>query len=63
MQNHVKVYMKHYGYCRDDVILCELCGQAAHAIHHIKFKSYGGSDDIDNLIALCGDCHDEKHGL
>jgi 5-methylcytosine-specific restriction protein A len=27
---------------------------------HIKPKSLGGTDDLDNLQALCGPCHDAK---
>jgi len=30
-------------------------------VHHIKPKSEGGADEIDNLIALCSSCHNEKH--
>ena len=30
-------------------------------IHHILFKSLGGNDDIENLIALTRDEHDEAH--
>ena len=25
--------------------------------HHIKYKSRGGSDKLENLAALCGRCH------
>ena len=47
----------------DDVILCEVCGLNAHDIYHIEHKrSVVGTkmfDDINNMIALCEDCHDE----
>ena len=29
--------------------------------HHIVFRSNGGSDEADNLIALCKICHDRLH--
>jgi len=31
-------------------------------IHHIEFKSHGGSDTAENLITLCVCCHGLKHG-
>lgn len=30
-------------------------------VHHIEFKSNGGSDSPDNLIVLCETCHSELH--
>ena len=30
-------------------------------VHHIKFKSQGGSDKQDNLIVLCKVCHKKLH--
>jgi hypothetical protein len=30
-------------------------------VHHIKQRSEGGSDDEDNLIALCITCHSDVH--
>ena len=61
MKKHIRNYLKHYGYGEQDVILCEQCKAVAVDIHHIKEKSLGGTDDIDNLIALCRDCHSEYH--
>jgi hypothetical protein len=29
--------------------------------HHIQPKSWGGPDVEDNIIALCGTCHDGVH--
>ena len=31
-------------------------------IHHIVFRSHGGSNDPANLITLCWRCHAEAHG-
>jgi len=63
MKKHVKVYMKHFGYGEEDVIMCEMGNFCpATDIHHILFKSQGGTDEIGNLVALCRECHDVAHG-
>ena len=61
MKNYKKIYFKHFNYGIDDVILCEVCGRVAVDIHHIKYRSRGGTDEIDNLMALCRSCHDKAH--
>ena len=61
MTKHAKIYMKHFGYGADDVILCEACHRKAVDIHHIKYKSRGGKDEIENLMAVCRTCHDLAH--
>jgi 5-methylcytosine-specific restriction endonuclease McrA len=33
------------------------------APHHIKFRSAGGSDTMDNLVTLCIHCHGKEHGI
>lgn len=30
-------------------------------VHHIQFRSNGGSDEQENLITLCEDCHHKLH--
>jgi 5-methylcytosine-specific restriction endonuclease McrA len=62
MKPHIKVYMEYFNIGPDDIVLCEHCGKVAGAIHHIIFKSQGGTDDIENLIALHIECHDISHG-
>ncbi len=69
MKQHKKVYMEYFGYGEQDIVFCEVCGSVAGDIHHIIFRSQGGSDDIENLIALCTGstadkdcCHDISHG-
>lgn len=62
MSKHGKVYMRNLSIGPEDVVLCEVCGKVAVDIHHVLFKSQGGTDDIDNLIALCRGCHDISHG-
>ena len=42
---------------------CRGCGAGNPSeVHHIKFRSHGGSDDLFNLVWLCGDCHRSAHG-
>lgn len=59
-----------YGYSsRREAILhrdnytCQCCGKknCRLEVHHIKFKSNGGTDDEENLITLCEDCHKKVH--
>jgi hypothetical protein len=61
MKKHVKIYMDHFGYGEQDVIPCEACTRPAVDIHHIKYKSRGGKDEIANLCALCRKCHIMAH--
>ena len=62
MTPHVKTYLNYYGYGIDDVIMCENCRQRkAVDIHHIQYRSRGGGNDINNLIALCRVCHNQAH--
>ena len=57
MQNHTKVYMNFFGYDISDTILCEMCSTVACDIHHIEKRNKTKNDYIENLIALCRDCH------
>jgi len=41
---------------------CQVCGSCRNLhVHHIRFRSKQGSDDEQNLITLCSDCHHETH--
>ena len=63
-KKHTKIYMKYFDIGETDIILCERCGSVAVDIHHIEPKGMGGSktkDYIENLIALCRNCHDCAH--
>ena len=40
---------------------CGICAAVAQHRHHIVYRSRGGSDDDDNLIPLCADCHRRVH--
>lgn len=62
MQKHIKNFRKHYNIAENEVFMCQYCnGAPAVDIHHICYKSQGGSDDVDNLIGLCRLHHDEAH--
>lgn len=45
--------------------LCEIrlpgCQGIAVHPHHRKLRSRGGSNEMDNLLASCGHCHDWAH--
>jgi len=61
LKKHTKIYLAACGYSTCDIIVCEICGTVAVDIHHIDPRGIGGSkhkDNIENLIALCRDCHD-----
>ena len=64
MKKHTKIYLNYFGYGEQDIILCEVCGAVSVDIHHIQPKGMGGSktkDNIENLIALCRNCHNLAH--
>ena len=46
-----------------DKYTCQHCKtkQGTLEVHHIIFRSNGGSDEPDNLITLCRNCHRELH--
>ena len=46
-----------------DKYTCQCCGKknCRLEVHHIKFRSDGGTDDEENLITLCEDCHKGVH--
>lgn len=42
---------------------CRGCGSGKSIeVHHIQYRSAGGSDNMGNLIVLCRDCHNRVHG-
>ncbi|UOE94400.1 HNH endonuclease [Alkalihalobacillus sp. LMS39] len=53
--------------------ICQLCDKEAPfkdkygvpflEVHHINYLSKGGSDTIDNVVALCPNCHRKIHQL
>ena len=46
-----------------DTYSCQICGakDTRLEIHHIQFRSQGGSDTMDNLVTLCKNCHGKVH--
>jgi len=41
---------------------CQMCGRMQQLqVHHMGFRSHGGSDLEANLITLCAICHQEVH--
>lgn len=72
LQEHKWAYQKgvNYGYANArehalvrDKYTCQCCGKKNCRVeaHHIKFRSDGGSDTLENLITLCEDCHEAIH--
>jgi 5-methylcytosine-specific restriction endonuclease McrA len=60
MKKHTQIYLKAMGYDTTDFIPCEVCQAQAVDIHHIESRGMGGSkhaDTIENLMALCRQCH------
>jgi hypothetical protein len=55
---NVKQYVLHR-----DGYACKKCKQdrCKLEVHHILFKSNGGTNSPDNLITLCSFCHDKLH--
>ena len=42
---------------------CQVCGSMQNLqVHHLKFRSHSGSDEEQNLITLCAECHERMHG-
>ncbi len=47
---------------RRDGWRCQVCGAMSNLeVHHIEFRSRGGSDSEENLIAVCSVCHSYIH--
>lgn len=46
-----------------DSYTCQICGakNTRLEVHHIVYRSKGGTDDEDNLITLCESCHKKVH--
>jgi len=61
LKKYKKNYLEANGFTIADFIPCENCGCKSVDIHHLIFKSQGGKDSADNLIALCRKCHEKAH--
>lgn len=60
MQRHTRVYYNYFHFGADDFIPCERCHQRAVDVHHIQGRGKS-KDVIENLMALCRDCHVYAH--
>jgi 5-methylcytosine-specific restriction endonuclease McrA len=45
----------------ENISLVRIAAELGADIHHLKFRSQGGGDNIANLMCLCRDCHHEVH--
>lgn len=61
--NYKENYFKHHGLYKCDLLLCKVCSMPAVNLHHVIYKSQGGTDDPSNLIPLCYACHYSHHTL
>lgn len=43
--------------------LCQMCGKIGSHLHHVIFKSFGGTNAANNLITLCVECHTGDNGI
>ena len=59
--NYKERYYKHHGLDKCDVIPCKICGKPSVNLHHVLYRSQGGTDEPSNLIPLCYDCHSGHH--
>jgi hypothetical protein len=44
-----------------DANVCRFCGIRGQEVHHIQYRSSGGSDEPSNLILLCNEHHALVH--
>ena len=62
MEAHIKNYLKATGKGANDQFLCEMCGESYMIqFHHMIYRSDGGGDEFENIICVCGTCHDKAH--
>lgn len=72
LQEHKWAYQKgvNYGYANArehalvrDKYTCQCCGKRNCRVeaHHIVFRSKNGSNDLENYVTLCEDCHKAVH--
>lgn len=63
MKPYVKTYHDYFGYAPGEFIPCEMCGGPSVEIHHIRPRSLEKKSEnkIENLAALCRECHDKAH--
>ena len=53
---------KRYVVLKRDNWKCQLCGDKATQVHHLKYAKYQiGKEPIDWLVSLCKPCHEKQH--
>lgn len=40
---------------------CVICGSCGYDVHHIVYRSHGGTNAENNLVLLCRACHRALH--
>jgi len=60
MQKYIQIYLDYFDYKPGEFIPCEVCKAPAEDVHHIHGRGKG-KDIINNLIAVCRDCHNKAH--
>ena len=62
MKPYIKNYTEYFGIGEQDVVPCEVCNMARMVdVHHLRYRSEGGSDKVENLIGVCRHCHELFH--
>ena len=61
MKKHTKIYLEYFNIGEQDYIPSELSGSPAQDVHHIRYRSQLGKDNIENLIALTRKEHELAH--
>jgi len=67
MKEYIKNYAEYFDLGEQDNPYCEYHWifkrymVVAVDVHHIRYRSQGGKDDIYNLIGLCRECHNLVH--
>jgi len=61
MKKYKQNYLDYHNLTTADFIACKHCFKKASDLHHLVFKSQGGGDNAENLVALCRDCHNKAH--
>ena len=59
--NNVKAYVLHRDWYKCQYKKAGVEHSRQLHVHHVVFRSQGGSDAPDNLIVLCSSCHDALH--
>lgn len=55
-----EVFERSGGFCEEPGCNRNIAEETMHT-HHIKHRSKGGAENLDNLEALCGRCHKKEH--